>query len=572
MKATFSTEMQEKAFKSLLSRPENKNCADCNAKNPSWASLEFGVFICYNCSGFHREMGPTVTRVKSLSLDKWEIDWIELMSQIGNSKSNEFWECRVPSYFVKPKSDNEMRKFIREKYLNKMFTPRNHKKDPVAAFWYSKQRKELPEFKIEEIIANGADPVLKPKSPPIKEPSNLVKWDNNNTGFMNPLGFATHQPKKNNDSEAFPNWVNFDNITNKIDNKKTENKPVIAPQKVVSTDWTGKIIEDDENKNKKNDNNWMNFPNSKKNNNNNAKNLDERQFKTVAANNRKDFFDFGSPKNEPNSSNNNNKTNTFKGKVNNIEVKNTVKNEVNLLDLSPNDNFNLLSPNIECPKSAAHQRPSSVDVYDHHKSKQENNNDNNNNSGNLHKPIENKNFTHQNNHMPTIIHKPMIYQNPNHNNNIMNMQNPSQNKNFGNNHHNSNLNHMMTNQNNVNNQINNNYMNFNTNNINNINNIGFQQVNNNLQNVGSPVNNQMNNANNTNNFYNMNYMNNMTGQMQMPGYQQNNFQLNQFFTYQNQNILNNNYSNQNNNLNRMQNQNNNALNSDKILAMYNLNK
>ena len=32
----------------------NELCADCNAPNPDWASINLGVFICVNCSGIHR--------------------------------------------------------------------------------------------------------------------------------------------------------------------------------------------------------------------------------------------------------------------------------------------------------------------------------------------------------------------------------------------------------------------------------------------------------------------------------------------------------------------------------------
>ncbi len=55
---------QEKIFQILLSRVNNKNCADCNAKSPQWASIDFGVFICMNCAGkinikgAHRAIGP----------------------------------------------------------------------------------------------------------------------------------------------------------------------------------------------------------------------------------------------------------------------------------------------------------------------------------------------------------------------------------------------------------------------------------------------------------------------------------------------------------------------------------
>ena len=36
------------------------------------ASLDFGVFLCSDCSGAHRGLGPTITRVRSTNLDKWQ--------------------------------------------------------------------------------------------------------------------------------------------------------------------------------------------------------------------------------------------------------------------------------------------------------------------------------------------------------------------------------------------------------------------------------------------------------------------------------------------------------------------
>jgi stromal membrane-associated protein len=54
------------------------------------ASLDFGVFVCLNCSGGHRALGPSVTRVKSTKLDTWNRDWLENM-QVGNAVLNEYW-------------------------------------------------------------------------------------------------------------------------------------------------------------------------------------------------------------------------------------------------------------------------------------------------------------------------------------------------------------------------------------------------------------------------------------------------------------------------------------------------
>ena len=48
-----STQEQEKFFNDVLTKIENKECADCRSKNPNWCAIDLGVFICYNCSGLN---------------------------------------------------------------------------------------------------------------------------------------------------------------------------------------------------------------------------------------------------------------------------------------------------------------------------------------------------------------------------------------------------------------------------------------------------------------------------------------------------------------------------------------
>lgn len=47
----------------LLREDENKYCADCEAKQPRWASWNLGVFLCIRCAGIHRNLGVHLTKV-----------------------------------------------------------------------------------------------------------------------------------------------------------------------------------------------------------------------------------------------------------------------------------------------------------------------------------------------------------------------------------------------------------------------------------------------------------------------------------------------------------------------------
>lgn len=125
-----TAERSQRALLELVNQPGNDVCADCKARNPRWASHNLGIFICMNCASIHRKMGTHISKVKSLTMDTWAKEQVEVMRNTGNVKSNAHYnpdETRhpPPTNMIDSERDSDLEKYIRSKYEFKSFISRS---------------------------------------------------------------------------------------------------------------------------------------------------------------------------------------------------------------------------------------------------------------------------------------------------------------------------------------------------------------------------------------------------------------------------------------------------------------
>ncbi|KAL0553712.1 hypothetical protein IC582_007615 [Cucumis melo] len=112
-----------KILEGLLKLPENRECADCKAKGPRWASVNLGIFICMQCSGIHRSLGVHISKVRSATLDTWLPEQVTFIQSMGNEKANSYWEAELPPNYDRVGIEN----FIRAKYEDKRWVSKDGK-------------------------------------------------------------------------------------------------------------------------------------------------------------------------------------------------------------------------------------------------------------------------------------------------------------------------------------------------------------------------------------------------------------------------------------------------------------
>ncbi|XP_048097128.1 arf-GAP with coiled-coil, ANK repeat and PH domain-containing protein 3 isoform X1 [Alosa alosa] len=115
----------ESILQRIQSLPGNEFCCDCGQADPRWASINFGILLCIECSGIHRSLGVHCSKVRSLTLDSWEPELLKLMCELGNSIINHIYEGTCKEQGLRKPGPNSTRQekeaWIKAKYVEKKF-------------------------------------------------------------------------------------------------------------------------------------------------------------------------------------------------------------------------------------------------------------------------------------------------------------------------------------------------------------------------------------------------------------------------------------------------------------------
>ncbi|CAF1172445.1 unnamed protein product, partial [Didymodactylos carnosus] len=105
-------ELKQKMIKEKIEHvrkmPGNERCCDCDAGNPEWASINLGIILCLQCCGAHRGLGVSLSKVRSLHMDSWDLETLLVMSELGNTIVNSIYESDM-NRARKPNADSDAR-------------------------------------------------------------------------------------------------------------------------------------------------------------------------------------------------------------------------------------------------------------------------------------------------------------------------------------------------------------------------------------------------------------------------------------------------------------------------------
>lgn len=109
-------------------------CADCGAADATWISVNWAVHLCLKCSGVHRMLSSTNSKVRSITLDKIHPITLQMMEKIGPNYANELLLHKPHKEKIDLRTEDPLRQiYITRKYVNFEWRNRDEAPDPFVA-------------------------------------------------------------------------------------------------------------------------------------------------------------------------------------------------------------------------------------------------------------------------------------------------------------------------------------------------------------------------------------------------------------------------------------------------------
>ncbi|XP_026681789.1 arfGAP with SH3 domain, ANK repeat and PH domain-containing protein [Diaphorina citri] len=153
-------ELQQTIIKHLTRLPGNDRCCDCNSTNDAtWLCTNFGVVVCIECSGIHRDLGVHISRIQSLTLDNIGTSQLIIARHMSNPGFNEVMEAKL-NIANKPNASSTMEErceYIRAKYVEKKYVVRTcqDEKDLLSDLEHAVNNKDL--YHLLQVWGEGGD-------------------------------------------------------------------------------------------------------------------------------------------------------------------------------------------------------------------------------------------------------------------------------------------------------------------------------------------------------------------------------------------------------------------------------